>query len=83
MTDPALDISQARVIMALNVLVGNVKPTSWTPQRRLDEEEIAILESFNECRKWGWGEVRVTIAGNHLDTLYHGRTRKRKDLLNI
>jgi len=76
-------MSQARVIAALNVLVGNITPSSWAPQRRLDEEEIALLDSFNECRKWGWGELRVTVSMNHLDTLYHGRTQKRKDFLNM
>ena len=75
------DMSQARVITALNILTGNIKLPSQTKATLLDEEELAVVKTFHEVREKGYGEMRLTVIANHLDTVYTTQVRKRKDFL--
>lgn len=72
---------EAVAIIALNILTGNIDPEQWQGLRRVDEEEEAVLNKFNEIRQWGFGRMEINILHHQLDTLHKGETFKRKDLI--
>lgn len=75
-------MSQARMLMALNILAGNGPVPALPRATTLDEEQRAVVKSFTDVRTQGYGEIRVTVIASHLDTVYTTQVRKRRDFEN-
>jgi hypothetical protein len=69
------------VVIALNVLSGNIKPEQWRGFRRVDEDDEALLDLFQEIRQWGFGKLEVNISGSKIDMAYRSHAYKRRDLI--
>lgn len=72
---------EAVAIIALNILTGKMNPEQWKGLRRVDQDEEAILNIFQEIRQWGFGKMEVNVLHHQLDTVHKVQTFKRKDLV--
>ncbi len=68
-------------VLALNILCGNLKPEQWRGIRRVDAEETAVLDKFNDLRRYGFGKIEVSVINHSLETVHKEEIYKRRDLL--
>ena len=44
--------------------------------RALDDNEVAIVESFREILQHGFGRLDIVVVQGHLDAIHETKTRK-------
>lgn len=67
------------MVIALNVLTGNVKPENWRGLSRLDEDEESMVKMLREVRRSGFGKLEINVISGRVETAYQGFTHKRKE----